>query len=162
MSYRQEARRPSNVWVVVADRAAGRVFSAEWPDLSGFREVEGLVHPEGSLHGRDLHPDRFGRNHAPDGHGFTDAPQTDLKHYTAGTFAHQIATHLDNERTRDAFGRLVVIAPPLLLGELRERYTPSLRKLVVAEVDKELAGSTPEEILQHARQAVATAQAPAT
>jgi protein required for attachment to host cells len=160
MSVRTEARRPSNAWIVVADRAAARLFSAEWPDLSGFREIESLVHPQGALHGRDVYPDRFGRNHAPDSHGYTDAPPTDLRHFTAREFAHQIAERLERGRTHGEFGRVVVIAPPLLLGELRDQYSAPLRKLLEAELDKELVMSTDAEICDQVRRALPRAAAP--
>ncbi len=54
MTFQQEARRPSTMWIVVADRARARIFATEWPGLDNFREIKGLAHPEGAAHPRDV------------------------------------------------------------------------------------------------------------
>jgi protein required for attachment to host cells len=152
MTVKVEARQVPVVWILVADRRAARIYSANWPGLRGFTEKESLIHPEGTLHGRDMHPDRFGLSHAPDGHGYTNAPATDDRHFTAGVFAEQIVNRLEKGRTDHEFGRLIVFAPPLMLGELRERYSAPLRQLVECDDHKELVQASSVDVLGHVRQ----------
>lgn len=158
MTYKFEARRVPVLWALVADRSAARIFAADWPDLGQFRELESLIHPQGSLHGRDMHPDRFGQSHAPDGHGFTDQPQTDIRHFTAGVFAVQVVKRLEKGRNNDEFGRLVMIAPPLMLGELRGRLTVPLQKQVELELPKELVQASTNDIREQVRKALEKAR----
>ena len=154
MSFRKSARIVSTVWIVVADRSSARIFAAEGPGLENFREVADMVNPQGSLHGRDVYPDRFGRDHAPDGHGFSESPPTDLPHYEAELFGQHIIKQLEEGRTHNQFGQLVVVAAPLMLGMLRKHYSPPLKKLVEAELDKELTQANGADVLKHVRQAL--------
>jgi protein required for attachment to host cells len=157
MTVRTEARQVPVVWILVADRRAARIYSAKWPGLRGFAEKETLIHPEGTLHGRDMHPDRFGLSHTPDGHGYTNAPQTDDRHFTAGVFATHIIERLQKGRMDHEFGRLIVFAPPLMLGELRERYPAPLRQLIERDENKELVQASNVEVLEHVRQIIQNA-----
>jgi protein required for attachment to host cells len=152
MTVRTEVRTVPVVWILVADRRAARIYAATWPGLRGFVEKESLIHPEGALHGRDMHPDRFGLSHAPDGHGFTNAPQTDDRHFTAGVFAAHIIERLEKGRTDHEFGRLIVFAPPLMLGELRERLSTPLQQLIESDDHKDLVQASNVEVLEHGRQ----------
>ncbi len=154
MSHRHTPLQVPVAWILVADRSAARLFAADWPSLDSIREIEDCINPPGAMQGREVYADRFGRDHAPDGHGFTDAPATDFRHDTAEHFAQHLVQLLEEARNRHEFGSLVVIAPPLMLGTLRERIPNPLRKLVEAELDKELLHSTQAEILGYVRQAV--------
>ena len=154
MSYRHSARRVPIVWILVADRAAARILAADWPTLENVRELEDCVNPAGAMHGHQVYADRFGRDHAPDGHGFTDAPATDFRHYTAEHFAQHLTELLEDARNRHEFGSLVVIAPPLMLGVLREHFSAPLQKLIEAELDKELMHADLKEIVEYVQQTV--------
>ena len=154
MSYRTFARSVPTVWIAVADRSAARFFLADWPTLDHFREIADLVNPRGTLQGREIYSDRFGRNHSPDGHSYVDVPSTDLRHYTAETFAIKIVRHLEDGRAHNQFGKLIVIAPPLMLGAIREQYSAPLQKLIELEIDKELIHAPGIDVLQQVRTAL--------
>lgn len=154
MSYRHEPRQVPVAWILVADRSAARILAADWPSLANIRELDDCINPPGAMHGHEVYADRFGRDHAPDGHGFTDAPATDFRHYTAEHFSQHLVQLLEDARNRHEFGLLVVIAPPLMLGVLREDMSAPLRKLVAAELDKELLHADQGEILGYVQQAV--------
>lgn len=154
MSFRHLTRRVPIVWVLVADRSAARIFAAEWPTLENVREVDDCVNPRGAMHGHDVYADRFGRDHAPDGHGYANMPETDLRHYTAEHFAQHLVALLEGGRNRHEFGSLVVIAPPLMLGTLREHFSAPLKTLIEAELNKEVLHLRQEEILDYVRQSL--------
>ncbi|MBX3444299.1 MAG: host attachment protein [Planctomyces sp.] len=149
--FKRAARRDSRIWVVVADRAKARIFSAEWEGLTGFRELETLVHPQGAMHARDVEADTHGRNRAPDGHRYTTEPAGDFRHRTADAFANRIVERIDQGRQAGEFGRLVIAAPPLMLGRLRMELSTVLKDLLVADFDQELTGLGEKEILARVR-----------
>jgi hypothetical protein len=55
-------------------------------------------------------------------------------------FAAEIATLLDAHRCAGDFDRLAAIGPAPMLALLRERYPPGLRRVVVAEWERDLIG----------------------
>jgi protein required for attachment to host cells len=154
MSYRHSARRVPIVWILVADRAAARILAADWPTLENVRELDDCVNPPGGMQGHELYADRFGQDHAPDGHGFTDSPTTDFRHHTAEHFAQHLTQLLEDARNRHEFGTLVVIAPPLMLGALRGHFSAALKKLIATELHKELLHSAPAEIVEYVQQSL--------
>jgi len=154
MSYPHSARRVPVVWILVADRSAARIFAADWPTFGHVHELDDCINPPGAMHGHEVYADRFGQDHAPDGHGFTDSPPTDFRHYTAKRFAQLLVQRLEEARNRHEFGSLVIVAPPLMLGILRDHLTVPLKRLVEAEVDKELLHASAAEILEQVQQSL--------
>lgn len=154
MSFRHEARRPDNLLVAVADRGQARLFSAPWPELEPFDEIDGMVHPESRLREHDTVSDKPGRFRTPAGQHASTDNVTDFRHRTAGDFARHLAVRLENGRLNQEFGRLVLVAPPLFLGELRQTLPTELFRLTVAEIGKDLVHEPPGEILSHVRAVV--------
>lgn len=152
MTYSHEARRPNTTWVVVADRAAARIFASENSDLSDLKEVKALIHAEGASHSRDVVTDRPGRFATGGGSSVAGDPETDFRHQTANAFACEVVEALEDGRTHNAFGRLVVVAPPLFLGTLRQHYPAPLEKLIEREINKELVQLKAAEIADYVRQ----------
>jgi protein required for attachment to host cells len=64
-------------------------------------------------------------------------------------FASQLATMLADHSAKDAFDRLVVVAPPAMLGNLRKMINPEVRNKIVAEIDKDLTRIPNNEIASH-------------
>lgn len=150
MSFRHTPRRPETVWILVADRATGRIFTADDPDFGDIREIVTLVSPEGAAHPRDVLADRPGRFPGQSGECVAGDPETDYRHRTAQEFACRVVEALEGGRMHDRFGGLVVIAPALFLGVLRKHLPSPLKKLVIGELSKELAHANPDEIARQA------------
>ena len=138
MTFKHEARRPSTMWVLVADRARARLFAAEWPELEEFREVQDFAHPEGAAHPRDVEADGPGRLYEASGPKHAADRRTDFKHQTATEFARELVGELQAGKDANTYGRLVLIAPALFLGVLREQVSAPIRNLIVADLDKDL------------------------
>ena len=161
MTFKHEARRPSTAWIVVADRARARVFAGEWPELEDFREIEGFVHPEGAAHPRDVETDSPGRFYESQGPKHAAEPQTDFKHRTAVEFAREIVRELQRGKDENTFGRLIIIAPALFLGVLREQLPDPLSRLIVADLDKDLTHLDANAVRAEIRKLSITKEAPA-
>lgn len=146
MTFKAEPRRPANAWIVVADRARARIFSAEWPSLKDFSEVLSLTHPEGGLRPTDVETREGGQFRTHAGRAVSGQPTTDFRHKTAIEFARQVIDSLEAGRTNQRFGQLLIVAPPLFLGVMREQLPEPLARLVQAEIEKDLVQLPAREI----------------
>lgn len=156
MTFKHEAVRPSTTWVLVADRARARLFAGEWPELGDFHEIEDFAHPEGGAHQRDVESDKPGLFRTTNGGGYAAEEVTDYEHRTATDFARELVARLQHGRDTNAYGRVVIIAPAMLLGVLRDEIPAPLAKLVVADLDKDLTRHACEDIQAHVRDLLAT------
>lgn len=139
MTFRHEQRRPASAWVVVADRARARVFETEDElTLEEWNEVHDLAHATSELHERDTKTDGGGTFTDRAGGRHAGENVTDFRHHTAEEFAGKLTQCLEQGRMDHRFGRLVLVAAPLMLGVVRKKMPGPLAKLVVSEIDKEL------------------------
>lgn len=136
------------VRVVVADGTLARLFSLDELTES-LEEVEAISHPEGRMHERDLTSDLPGKVVSGTGgrHGLEG--ERSPKKQELSQFARTIADHLDKLRNSGKVSRILLVAAPSLLGELRRHMSPATAKLVVFELDKDLVHRSAQEIQDH-------------
>ncbi|MBB4287162.1 host attachment protein [Roseospira goensis] len=139
----------STTWVLVADATRARVFEATGQPLDLARtpvhEMTAADPPS-----RDIASDRPGRTFESVGDlRHAKEPPTDPHRHEKRRFAHAIAGLLERGRTTAAFDRLVIVAPPQMLGDLRDELSDPLRGLVIAEVDKDLSMLPPHDLAPH-------------
>lgn len=135
-------------WVLVADSSRARIFSKN--GKGGYQEVAGFIHPESRMHDQKLTSDLSGSAQAGVGserHGVGE--KTPPKRHEAVTFSKQVAGHLEQGRTRRAFDKLAVIAPPSFLGMLRDQYSQPLAGMVKQETSKNIVQLAPRDLLPH-------------
>jgi len=136
-------------WVVVADRACARFLSAGSPK-GPLTEVDELADPAGRLPGRELETDGAGRAFDSAGRGrHAMENPTNIKTQQARKFAAKVSERLDHARNQGDFGKLLIVAPPGFLGLLRSELSRETAKLVMVEIDKDLAGFDLEDIRAH-------------
>jgi protein required for attachment to host cells len=128
------------VWVLVADSASARLFRAD----RSSRRLELLreeTHAAIRAKVSELMADHEGRSFESDHQGSRHGmqPASDPKRAEKHRFAVQLAAELEAAIERQEVDRLVLIAPPLMLGELREALPEQARARVVGELDKDLA-----------------------
>jgi protein required for attachment to host cells len=122
------------IWIVVADGEKALVLENRGtvgaPDLALVFRAEAPEVIEAS--------DRPGRM-ADVGPGHRSAmEQPDFHRLTAETFAGDLVEALAARAGAGAMNKLVLAAPPQVLGALRDAMPESLAKVVVAEIDKTL------------------------
>jgi protein required for attachment to host cells len=125
---REERRmQPARTWIVVADSARARIFSAGRRDR-GWELVESLEHPEGRSHTPEL---------------VTEMPAMERgelpKERETRVFARQLARRLEGAFHRHQFQRLVLVAPPELMGALRKSLSPPVSEAVSDEITKDFS-----------------------
>lgn len=139
----------SGTWIVVADSSRARFFSLV-SRREPLQELEGMVHAEGRMYGRDEVSDRQGGiagGHGEGDHTF-EAP-TDLKHHEAEVFARQIAEKLEQGRVDHTYNKLILVAAPAFLGTLRHVLNQHVLDLVSNSLDKNLVAENEAEIREH-------------
>lgn len=141
--------KPVRTWILIADGAQARVLEARGKG-HGLSEVEGLKRGVALAASHDLGSDRPGRTHESVGavrHAMepTSDPHREQKRRFAGEMAELIGQHL---KAGD-FDRLVVVAPPVTLGDLRAALPDAVAKVVAGEVAKDLTKVPDPEIASH-------------
>jgi len=145
-----------HVRIVVADRSDARFYDAHHAN-SHLQLVGELTDPQARLRDRDFKSDRPGRvfDHASGpgrrgavAHHATGGERTPSRH-EAEAFAHRIVKALEQAQQSGHFERLVLIAEPRFLGELREVMPKSLVNAVVLSVNKDLVHQDDQTIRKH-------------
>jgi protein required for attachment to host cells len=140
------------IWVLVADAARARLFHVEQPQqtLSPAlgRELIGSNRPS-----RHIASDRPGRTFDSGGEGrHAKEPPTDPARHAQEEFARDVVRLLDEKSKSGAFDRLIVVAPPQFLGDLRTVMPQQLQAAVAAEVAKDLSKLPLHELQDHLRE----------
>ena len=126
-----------DAWVVVADGEKALFLRNEgdevYPNLDVFREVK-----EENPSTHDQGTDRPGRfNDGPSPHK-SAVEETDWHRIEKERFAKEIAERLYKAAHRGDFDRLVIVAPPLVMGEMRKELHKEVKDRLVAEIPKTL------------------------
>lgn len=141
--------KPTKTWVVVADGARARILENLGPgkglhELTG-QALEVIVPPS-----REIASDRPGRGLDSAGAGrHAMTPRVDPHDQVEKEFTGALATRLNDARPRSDFDRLILIAAPRALGQLRGALSPHTAKLVSAEINKDLTRATVDDIAAH-------------
>lgn len=139
-------------WIVVADAARARVFEREGAK-DALHEATNFVHGESALHAGDLRTGgKGGTISNSSGRSFRRSePHATPQETNAERFAKEIAEHLRQGRTREAYGSLILIAEPRFLGRLRANIDAETAKRVRFTIDKNLVESPVDRIEQELR-----------
>lgn len=141
--------KPTITWILIADGARAQIFANHGPG-KGIEAVEGAAFKGNHRPDREIMSDKPGRSfesvgetrHAYESH---HDPHDELKR----KFAAELAAHLDARLGEKAFDRLIVVAPPQMLGDLRSELSQSVRAAVYAELDKDLTKTPAGELPKH-------------
>jgi protein required for attachment to host cells len=123
----------TNTWILVAHDAGARVFESRGPG-KGIDLVETIEHPEGRMRDRDIDSDRPGRSFRKDSGDPRRAAMSRKEgpHDRAvSNFARALTDKLQQARMENQYERLVLVAPPRLLGLLRSSLDGPTRWLTL-------------------------------
>jgi len=134
-------QKPQKTWVLIADGARARILDHAGPGAP----LEPVLEEAGSksrLPTRELGSDKPGRTQESigDGNRHAMAPRVDWHAFEKHLFAKEVAKILDQGAQDNAFDRLVLVAPPKTLGELRSLLGKATQARVSAEINKDLTG----------------------
>jgi protein required for attachment to host cells len=141
--------KPTRTWILIADGSRAHILETTGP-AHGLHAVEGMTFHGDHSSTHDMMSDRTGRTHSSVGPGRSaieakSDPHRELKK----TFAHRLADVLARGLEHKSYDRLVVVAPPTALGDLRAALPPAVRAAVVGEVAKDLTKIPNSELAEH-------------
>lgn len=127
------------VWTLVCDSARARLFETRDKDPS-WDLLEVFNHDESRSKASELVGDHLGQRSSQGAsvHHNALAPASSPKDVEKGHFVHTLVTMLDRAIRSKRFDRWVLVAPPRVLGMLKNELTPELQKHLMATVDKDL------------------------
>jgi len=126
--------KPVNTWIVLADATTFRLAANQGPG----KGVYGLPDPGLVAPPVTALSDEPGMTNAPAGPNRGGISHPDLKGQAQAGFADVIVRFLDAARRKKRFQRFILIAPPAMLGVLRQQLTPQLQDVLHADIAKDL------------------------
>jgi protein required for attachment to host cells len=133
-----EIRVPHRAWVLVGDGRKALVFvnegSPDRPKLAVENVFEAPANPPARAQGTDR-PARVVQS--ADGRR-SSVETTDWHEIAEARFARDVAAALAAAARDGRFEKLVVVAPPKTLAELRAAYDEPVKRALVGELDKTL------------------------
>ena len=139
--------RRGNIWFVLADGAKARILQRKSSDPRHFEVVADEKSTEAQLHGHDLVADQAGRSYEsatpsrPAIEGKNDPHEAAKLH-----FERQVAELINRAAAQGLFDTLVLVAPPRVLGDMRQALSAQARERLILEEGKDLLG-LPQQML---------------
>jgi protein required for attachment to host cells len=138
----------NTTWILVAHRGGARLFENLGPG-KGLQLVEDIPHPEGRLKSGEINADKPGRAFDTFGRRHGMSQEHEAADQISRMFARHLCNKLEKARAENRFGKLVLVAEPRLLGELRGALDKPTAALVGATLDKDLVGVENRDLLRH-------------
>ncbi len=117
-------------------------------------QVRTLSRPDARLRNRELESDLPGRTRGGT-HLVGAVTPTYAATHQSLTFARQLATTLEQGAKAGLYQKLVVVAPPSFLGQLRPLLSPAVRRAVVAELIHDFTNHPEQELSDRLRRHLA-------
>lgn len=141
--------KPIRTWILIADGARARVLSHEGPGR-GVAPVPDGMFDAAHEPDREINADKPGRTFDSVGGGrHQKEPRSSPHRLRKADFARELASMLERRRSEGAFDRLLIVAPPATIGDLRSSMRKEVRASVIGEVKKDLTHVPNSEIDQH-------------
>jgi protein required for attachment to host cells len=141
--------KPTVTWILVADGARARILRNDGPG-KGLHPALPQDFAASHAATRDLGTERPGRGHGPapgTRHGMQ--PHADWHEFQKHEFARAMADILNRAAERKEYDRLILVAPPKTLGDLRAELDRHAAALVTGTLDKDLTHLTIGELPDH-------------
>ncbi len=146
-------------WILIADGAKARVLEHD----SRERTLSPAFPKEffgSTAQSKEIASDRPGRSFDSAGRGqpgevgtghhrHAMEPRTDPQRYAEFAFARELAHHLEHAAAQNRFSKLVLVAAPKTLGDLRQILPDTVKRMIVAEVDKDLTNIPERDLPKH-------------
>lgn len=136
-------------WVLTADHQHARVYANDGPGR-GLTPVERLAldeHLPVSHEAGSHRPDIGFASRGGPAHGYE--PRTTAHEQAGREFIRGTVAAISEAMAHGGFDRLVLVAPPRALGELREELPEHVRACVVGELDLDLTKAATADLLRH-------------
>ncbi|MBX3491092.1 MAG: host attachment protein [Parvibaculum sp.] len=137
--------RPARIWILVADGQKARFLASEKRNEDPAPALPDMIVPNPPT--REQGTERPGRVHESVGaRRSAYEPPTDPHRQAKRDFARMVADTLLEKTRESAFDKLIVVAPPEMLGDLRGALAPETKARLIGERAKDYTELTPREI----------------
>lgn len=141
--------KPIRSWIVIADGAQARILENTGPG-KGLTALPRKEWHQTLQPSRAIGSDRPGRTHDRLGPGrHAKEPPTDPHRNEKWNFARSLADHLNGAALTNSYDRLVLVAPPKTLGDLRQALGKEASERITAELAKDLTSLPDHELPNH-------------
>jgi protein required for attachment to host cells len=139
-------RIPHDSYVLVADGAKMLFFrnegDADHPNLTVIAAEQ-----QADRYDRDIKTDQAGQKPgSPGSSGGSTAGEADFHVQAEQRFAVEAADRINRAALANEFEKLIIVAPPKTLGELRKHYHKQVEGKIEAEIAKDLTGHPVDRI----------------
>jgi protein required for attachment to host cells len=140
--------KKSKVWYAIAD--GGRARFVERDESGAYRTVVSFESADLHRKASDLTSDGPGRvmESATPGRSAVE-PRQDPKRAAKEDFVKLVADELAAEHERGAFDQLMLVAPPRVLTELKQKLAKPVADLVVKDLQKDLTKVPDHDLTEH-------------
>ncbi|MGE3529589.1 MAG: host attachment protein [Methyloceanibacter sp.] len=140
--------KKARLWYVIADGGRARFVARD--DNGAFRTVASFVSTDLHARASDLGRDRPARvmESATPGRSAIE-PRRDLKEAAKEDFIKVVAEQIEAEHDRGQFDKLMLVAPPGVLTELRKALSKPVAKLVASDLQKDLTKVPDHDLSDH-------------
>lgn len=140
--------QPKRIWIVVTDGEKCRFLESEKRNEDPVAAMPDLVVPNPPT--REQGTDKPGRAfESVGGRRSALEPPVDWHEQAKRDFAREISNVLTEKTRAGAFDKLILVAPPEMLGNLRPVLGSETKQKIVREVNKDYTWLTPREIKEH-------------
>ena len=146
--------RQKITWVAVADGAKALILVNDGTDSAPVLCVVAKNEIENPPT-RQQGTDKPGRRSGSGPSRLSAMEATDWHEFEAGRFVDEFAGRLNRAAQRGLFERLILVAPPRVLGRLRPTLSTQAAACVVAEIGSDLTGHPVDEIEKKIAKALA-------
>ncbi|MBM3566223.1 MAG: host attachment protein [Alphaproteobacteria bacterium] len=141
--------KTKRTWILVADGARALVVVNDGPG-KGLKTVPGREIKIDLPPTREIGTGKPGRvQESVGGARHAIVPHADWHEQRKQDFARAVAKKMDADAARGRFDRLILVAPPAALGNIRAALKPATRKLVAAEINKDLTHLPVDQLGSH-------------
>lgn len=145
----------NRTWVLIADAGSARVLESDGIGKA-LHPVSQMTMSQDLPRSHELGDDRLTRGHESVGPArHATEPKSDPHRELKRSFAKQISEHLVAAAAAKSFDRLIIVAPPVLLGDLRQELPRSVKDRTAAEIAKDLVAVADHDIRKHLLDVVA-------
>ncbi|HAC58905.1 host attachment protein [Parvibaculum sp.] len=137
--------QPKRIWIVVTDGGMCRFLASEKRNADPAIAMPDLNMPNPPT--REQGTDKPGRTFESVGNRRSAyEPPADWHEQAKRDFAREIAGLLKEKSRNGDFDKLILVAPPEMLGNLRPLLSPETKEKLLGEVNKDYTQLTPREI----------------
>lgn len=136
---------PKHAWIALCDGAKGLILQNDG-DAANLSLRTVASYESGAAPTHELGTDRPGRVTGSMGLPRSAVESPDLHGRAEEEFLSRFVHALDEQVKEAPHARLIIIAPPRVLGRVRKLLNPALREMLFAEIPRDLTPHTVEEI----------------